>query len=82
VDARTSKAVADGLVIYDDGIPETVENYAKDVTAFMMWAVEPKMEERKKMSLTVLVYLGSLAVLLFLSKRTLWRRVPHEAAID
>ena len=43
----------------------------------MMWAAEPKMEERKKMGLSVLIYLGILAVLLFLSKLTLWRRVPH-----
>lgn len=42
-----------------------------------MWAAEPKMEERKQIGLTVLVYLGILAVLLILSKRALWRRVPH-----
>jgi cytochrome c1 len=69
--------LSDGLVTYDDGTPETAENYAKDVTAFMMWAAEPKMEERKKMGLSVLVYLGILTILLYLSKRTLWRRVPH-----
>lgn len=69
--------LADGLVTYEDGTPETVENYAKDVTAFMMWAAEPRMEERKKMGLSVLVYLSILTLLLFLSKRALWRRVPH-----
>ncbi len=69
--------LSDGLVTYEDGTPETVENYAKDVTAFLMWAAEPTLEERKKMGLTVLVYLAIFALLLYLSKRTLWRRVAH-----
>jgi cytochrome c1 len=69
--------LSDGFVPYEDGTAETLDNYARDVTAFMMWAAEPKMEERKQMGLTVMIYLGILAVLLFLSKRTLWRRIPH-----
>ena len=28
----------DGLVKYDDGTPTTVDNYARDVTAFLAWA--------------------------------------------
>lgn len=62
---------------YPDGTATTVENYARDVTAFMMWASEPTLEERKQMGLTVLIYLSIFAVLLFLSKRALWRNVPH-----
>ena len=31
----------DGQVNYDDGSPETVEQYSKDVAAFLMWAAEP-----------------------------------------
>lgn len=67
----------EGAVEYEDGTAPTLENYASDVSAFLMWAAEPKLEERKKMGLTVLVYLAIFAVLLFLSKRTLWRKVPH-----
>lgn len=69
--------LADGLVTYEDGTPATVENYARDVTAFLTWAAEPRMEERKRMGLTVLVYLAIFTLLLFLSKRALWRRIPH-----
>ncbi len=65
------------MVPYEDGTEATVENYAKDLTAFMMWAAEPTMEERKKMGLSVMIYLSIFALLLYLSKRTLWRRTPH-----
>lgn len=65
------------LVEYADGTPGTVENYARDVTAFLMWAAEPTLEERKQMGLKVLVYLAFLVVVLLLSKRALWRNVEH-----
>jgi cytochrome c1 len=71
------KPLSDGQVDYADGTPATVENYAKDVTAFLMWTAEPKLEERKRMGLKVMVYLIILAGLLYLSKRKLWRNVEH-----
>lgn len=69
--------LVEALVTYEDGTAETVENYARDVTAFLMWASEPTLEERKRMGLTVLVYLAIFAALLYLSKRALWHRIPH-----
>lgn len=69
--------LSDGQVTYPDGVPATVDNYARDVSAFLMWTAEPKLEERKRMGLKVLVYLAILAALLYLSKRTLWRNVEH-----
>jgi ubiquinol-cytochrome c reductase cytochrome c1 subunit len=69
--------LSDGLITYQDGTPPTVDNYAKDVTAFLMWAAEPKLEERKRMGIKVLVYLIILSGLLYLSKRAIWRNTPH-----
>jgi ubiquinol-cytochrome c reductase cytochrome c1 subunit len=69
--------LSDGLVTYEDGTPPTVDNYAKDVTAFLMWAAEPKLEERKRMGIKVLVYLLILSGLLYLSKRAIWRNTAH-----
>ncbi|RYG10434.1 MAG: cytochrome c1, partial [Caulobacteraceae bacterium] len=37
-----------GQVTYDDGSPQTVDQYAKDVAAFIAWTSEPKMVERKQ----------------------------------
>jgi cytochrome c1 len=69
--------LVEGVVEYADGTAPTVENYSRDVTAFLMWAAEPKLEERKRMGLKVLLYLAILSLLLFLSKRALWRNVEH-----
>ena len=41
----------DGVVKYADGTPATTENYARDVTAFLAWAADPKLEERKRLGL-------------------------------
>jgi len=64
----------DGLVKYDDATPPTVDNYARDVTAFLAWAADPKLEERKRMGLLVMGYLLITAVLLYFAKRRVWSR--------
>ncbi len=65
------------MVEYTDGTPMTVQQYSKDVTAFLMWAAEPKLEERKQMGAKVMLYLIILAALLYMSKRLLWKRIKH-----
>jgi ubiquinol-cytochrome c reductase cytochrome c1 subunit len=67
--------LADGVVEYTDGTPATVDNYARDVTAFMMWAAEPKLEERKRIGFNVMVFLIVFAGLLFLTKKKVWADV-------
>jgi len=61
----------------EEGIPQTPEQYAKDVSAFLMWAADPKMEVRKRTGLGVIIFLSLLSVLLFLSYRRVWRNVDH-----
>jgi cytochrome c1 len=65
----------DGLVKYDDDTPPTVDNYARDVTAFLAWAADPKLEDRKRLGLLVIGYLAITALLLGLAKRRIWREV-------
>ncbi len=69
--------LSDDLVPYPEGVPATTDNYSRDVAAFLMWTAEPKLEERKRMGLKVLIYLAVLAALLYLSKRLLWRNIEH-----
>lgn len=69
--------LSDGLVTYDDGSPETVDQYAKDVTAFLMWAAEPHMEARKKTGFVVLIFLVLFAGLTYLTKRKVWADTAH-----
>jgi ubiquinol-cytochrome c reductase cytochrome c1 subunit len=65
----------DGVLKYDDDTPPTVDNYARDVTAFLAWAADPKLEERKRLGWMVMLYLVITAVLLGLAKRRIWREV-------
>jgi len=67
----------DDLVEYSDGTPQTVEQYSRDISAFLMWAAEPKLEARKQMGLTVMLFLVVFAFMLYYCKRKLWADVDH-----
>jgi ubiquinol-cytochrome c reductase cytochrome c1 subunit len=69
--------LTDGVVKYADGTPAKIENYSRDVTAFLAWAADPKLEERKRMGLMVMLYLLITSLLLYLAKRYIWSDVPH-----
>ncbi len=69
--------LADGQVTYDDGAPETLDQYSRDVTAFLMWAAEPHMEERKRMGFNVMIFLVLFGGLVYLTKRKVWSNVDH-----
>ena len=45
------------------------------MVAFLSWAADPTLEERKRMGLLVMLYLLITAVLLGLAKRRVWRAV-------
>ncbi|MCX7312078.1 MAG: cytochrome c1 [Alphaproteobacteria bacterium] len=64
--------LSDKRVDYSDGSPTTVDQYAKDVTAFMMWAAEPHMEIRKRIGFQVMIFLLVLAGLLYFAKKKVW----------
>jgi ubiquinol-cytochrome c reductase cytochrome b/c1 subunit len=74
--------LSDGRVDYTDGAPQTTAQYAKDVAAFLMWTAEPHLETRKRLGLQVMVFLIVFAVLMFFTKKKVWKQVeaPAEAA--
>ena len=51
---KMPKPLTDGQVTYDDGTPQTVDQYARDVSAFLMWAAEPHLEDRKRLGFQVM----------------------------
>jgi len=55
----------------------TVEQMAKDVTHFLAWAADPKLEQRKSVGLMTILYLLILSVLLFFAYKRVWRNVEH-----
>jgi len=69
---KMPKPLNDGQVQYDDGSPQTVKQYATDVSAFLAWAAEPKLEERKRVGMQAIIFLIVLSGLLYFTKRKVW----------
>jgi ubiquinol-cytochrome c reductase cytochrome b/c1 subunit len=64
--------LTDGRVDYTDGSPQTIDQYAKDIAAFLMWAAEPSLDARKRTGFQVLIFLLVLTGLLYFSKKKVW----------
>ena len=64
-------------VTYADGTEATLEQEAKDVSAFLMWAAEPNLPARKSAGITAVGFLALLTVLLYLTNKKLWAPVKH-----
>jgi len=65
--------LANASVTFSDGTPNTIDQEAHDVVTFLAWASDPKMEERKRLGLGVMLFLVVFSGLLFLSYRRVWR---------
>jgi cytochrome c1 len=59
----------------DAGNPITVEQQAVDVAHFLAWAAEPKLEQRKRTGVKVVLFLIVLTALLYAVKRKVWADV-------
>jgi ubiquinol-cytochrome c reductase cytochrome c1 subunit len=71
--------VLDGQVEYTDGSPQTIEQYTRDVAAFLMWAAEPHLEARKRIGFQVMIFLIVFAGLLYFTKKKIWSEVEGHA---
>jgi len=56
-------------------VPETIAQYSKDVTAFLMWTAEPHLEQRKRIGFQVMIFLLVFAGLLYFTKKKIWARL-------
>ena len=66
-------------VEYMDGTEATIEQEAEDVTAFLMWAAEPKLNARKEFGFTAIIFLSVLFILLYFTNKKLW--APHKGKL-
>lgn len=66
-----------GQLEFADGTEATVENMARDVTAFMAWAAEPELEQRRQMGVRMILFLIVLGGLTYAVKRKIWADVKH-----
>ncbi len=67
--------LSDGVVAYGDNSPQTVKQYAHDVSTFLAWASDPHMEERKRNGVKVLIVLAALCGVMYFVKKQLWKKI-------
>lgn len=61
-----------GQVTFDDGTPATVNQMATDVAAFLTWAAEPTLVQRKRTGWAVIGFLLFATILAWLAKNQVW----------
>ncbi|HEX6661727.1 MAG TPA: cytochrome c1 [Sphingomicrobium sp.] len=75
-----------GQVTYADGTPATVDQMAKDVSAFLVWTAQPDLERRHAAGLAVAVFLLFASILAYLAYQQIWhdakRQVRMTGALD
>jgi cytochrome c1 len=76
------KPLSDGQVEYTDGTPATVDQYGKDVAAFLMWAAEPTLDARHRLGFQVMIFLIVFAGLLYFTKKRVWHAVLHDSELE
>ncbi len=84
--AMPAPLTSEGQVSYADGTKSTVDQMSKDVTAFLVWTAEPKLENRHRAGIAVLIFLIVGTVLGYLSYRNIWatekRKVARKGVLD
>jgi ubiquinol-cytochrome c reductase cytochrome c1 subunit len=62
----------DGQVTYADGTSPTGDQVAKDVSAFLAWTAEPRLENRHRTGIAVLVFLILATILAYMAYQNIW----------
>nr|WP_314258212.1 cytochrome c1 [uncultured Devosia sp.] len=73
MDGQITYEVAEGQV----AVPETLEQYSQDVSAFMFWMADPHLAGRKQTGFVVLLFLVGFSALMYLTKRRIWAGIEH-----
>ena len=67
--------LADNAVTFADGTPATVPQMAHDITTFLTWAAEPRLEDRHRTGFKVTLFLVVAALVFYAAKRKIWATV-------
>jgi len=71
-----------GQVTYAPGNPApTVDQMAKDVSAFLVWAAEPKLENRHRSGIAVVLFLLIASLLGYLAYRQIWAEAKRKVRV-
>ncbi|WP_260597975.1 cytochrome c1 [Sphingomonas endolithica] len=68
---------SDGQVGYTDGTKASVDQMAKDVSAFLVWTAEPKLQARHGAGVAAMIFLLIFSFLAYGAYQNVWRNVKH-----
>lgn len=72
---------SNGQVSYEDGTKPTVDQMAKDVSAFLVWAAEPKLAARHASGLSVAIFLLFATILGYLAYQNVWAEAKRKVRV-
>lgn len=72
--AMPAPLAKDNFTTYQDGTGSLEQN-SRDVAAFLAWAADPSLNDRKRIGWQVMLYLLVTTALLYIGKRRIWSRV-------
>ena len=75
--AMPKPITSNGQVTYDDGTKSTVDQMSKDVSAFLTWTAEPKMETRHAAGVGALLFILAFCFLAYGAYKNVWRGIKH-----
>ena len=62
-----------GQVTYEDGSPQTLDQYASDIATFLAWSSEPHLEDRHRIGVKAMIFLMVFAGIMYLTKKKIWK---------
>jgi len=72
---------SEGQVTYADGTRATVDQMAKDVSAFLVWTAEPKLENRRRAGLATIIFLLVATALGYMAYRNIWAEAKRKVRV-
>ncbi len=75
--AMAPPLAGEGQVTYSDGTKATVNQMSEDVSAFLVWTAEPKLDKRKQTGWPVLGFLLFATILGYFAYRNVWADTKH-----
>lgn len=75
--AMAPPLTANGQVQYTDGTAPTIDNMAKDVSAFLVWTAEPKLQTRHLAGWASVIFLIIFCGLTWGAYKSVWRDKKH-----
>ena len=72
---------SNGQVSYADGTPATVDQMAKDVSAFLVWTGEPNLGSRHAAGIAVVIFLLVASVLGYFAYMQIWAQAKRKVRV-